>query len=170
MHARVRSCRGPAIIRGRTAAEERAAIDRPVSTIAPACVLTVDDQAEFRSALRRLIEQSSALVLLAEAASGEAAVNAVRHLEPKPDLVLMDVRMPGLGGIAATRAIKAIRPETAVFLVSSTPPEELSREADGLADATVWKGALSSELLDEIWAQHGGRSDGTTNASRPQTH
>jgi DNA-binding NarL/FixJ family response regulator len=131
-------------------------------------VLAVDDHAQFRGALRRMVERSRALVLLAEAASGEAAVDAVRRL--KPDLVLMDVRMPGLGGIAATRAIKEISPETVVVLVSSTPPDELPRDADGcLADAVVWKGALRSALLDEIWATHGG-THRATDAPAPLTH
>ena len=130
-------------------------------------MLAVDDQPQFRRAIRRLIERSTALVVVAEAASGEAAVKAVRELEP--DLVLMDVRMPGVGGIAATRAIKRIRPKTVVLLVSSTPPDELPRHADEcLADAIVWKGDLCPRLLDEVWAKHDGRNSGPPRGARPK--
>jgi DNA-binding NarL/FixJ family response regulator len=127
----------------------------PSATDAPACVVAVDDSAEFRSALRQLLDRSSGLVLLAEVASGEAAVLAVRELEP--DLVLMDVRMPGLGGIAATRAIKETRPETVVFLLTSCDPETLSAGGESPADAVVSKGALCNGRLEAIWARHGTR-------------
>jgi two-component system, NarL family, invasion response regulator UvrY len=126
----------------------------------PLRALAVDDSAEFRSALRRIVERTSTLVLVAEAASGEAAVNVVR--QQKPDLVLMDVRMPGVGGISAAGAIKQIRPQTIVLLISSTPPDELPAEAQTcLADAIVWKGALTSALFDEIWNWHAARRAAT---------
>jgi DNA-binding NarL/FixJ family response regulator len=117
------------------------------------CVITVDDQACVRRALRSLVEATSALDLVGEAESGEAAVALVPELEP--DLVLMDVRMPGLGGIAATRAIKAMRPDTLVFLISATHPDELPRAASECsADLILWKGELRPALVDEIWARH----------------
>jgi DNA-binding NarL/FixJ family response regulator len=117
------------------------------------CVITVDDQASVRRALRSLVEATSGLDLVGEAESGEAAVDLVPELEP--DLVLMDVRMPGLGGIAATRAIKAMRPDTLVFLISATHPDELPRAASECsADRILWKGELRPTLVDEIWAQH----------------
>jgi two-component system, NarL family, invasion response regulator UvrY len=119
-------------------------------------VLAVDDQATFRSALRCVVEETKTLMIGGEAESGEAAVALAREL--KPDLVLMDVRMPGLGGIAATQEIKRIRPETIVFLVSTTHPDELSQEAaECHADAIVWKGDLRPRLLAETWAKHAGR-------------
>lgn len=128
-------------------------IDERDSTTA--CVLAVDDQAVARSALLHLIEETSTLTVVGEAGSGEAAVLLVQELEP--DLVLMDVRMPGLGGIGATRAIKGIRPATVVFLVSTTHPDELPREArECLADAIVWKRDLRPKLLDEMWRRRPG--------------
>jgi DNA-binding NarL/FixJ family response regulator len=119
-------------------------------------VVAVDDQAHFRDALKDLVGATAALELVGEAGSGEDAVALVRELAP--DLVLMDVRMPGLGGIGATRAIKEIRPETVVVLASTTHPDELAREADASrADEIVWKGDLRPRLLDEIWARKTGR-------------
>ncbi len=133
--------------------EKETDIDERGSAVpAAACVLAVDDQAHFRNALRDLVGATKALELVGEAESGEAAVELVRKLEP--DLVVMDVRMPGLGGIDATQAIKEIRPETVVVLASTTHPDELAREADhSRADEIVWKGDLRPRLLDEIWAR-----------------
>ena len=67
----------------------------------------------------------------------------------------MDVRMPGIGGIAATRAIKAIRDSTVVVLISTTHPDELPREAEECnADEIVWKGDLRKAVLENIWIRH----------------
>ena len=117
------------------------------------CVLAVDDHAPFRAALRRLIETTATLAVVGEADSGEAAVALVVELEP--DLVIMDVEMPGVDGVAASTQIKRTRPETVVCLVSATRPEELRRDAARCpADAIVWKGDLTPRLLEAIWARH----------------
>jgi two-component system invasion response regulator UvrY len=88
-----------------------------------------------------------------EADSGETAVALVQELEP--DLVLMDVRMPGIGGIAATRAIKAMRESTIVVLISTTHPDELPDDArHSPADAIIWKGDLRPLSLEKIWSRH----------------
>jgi DNA-binding NarL/FixJ family response regulator len=118
-----------------------------------ASVLAVDDQAWFRAVLCRLVDETSGLVVVGEADSGESAVELTTFLEP--DLVLMDVRMPGIGGIAATEQIKEIRPATLVVLVSTTHPDELDEAAVGCpADAIVWKSDLRPSLLDELWRRH----------------
>ena len=132
-----------------------------------ASVLVVDDEASFRGALRLIVEASSTLMLIGEAKSGEAAVALVRALEP--DLVVMDVHMPLLGGIAATRTIKELRPNTLVCLVSASRPHELPEEAARSgADAIAWKGDLRAELLEELWAQHGaGATPGRASAEEP---
>jgi DNA-binding NarL/FixJ family response regulator len=100
-----------------------------------------------------LVETASGLVLLGKADSGDAAVALVRRL--KPDLVVMDVRMHGIGGIGATRAIKAMRCSTVVVLISSTHPDDLTHEARRCgADEVVWKGDLKPALLERIWRRH----------------
>ena len=70
-------------------------------------------------------------------------------------MVLMDVRMPGIGGIAAARQINAYRPSTLMVLISTAHPDELRLEAnDVCADAVIWKSELDPRLLDEIWLRH----------------
>jgi DNA-binding NarL/FixJ family response regulator len=118
-----------------------------------ACVLAVDDHARFRSVLRDVVGGTTDLVVVGEADSGEAAVDLVDDLAP--DLVLMDVRMPGMGGIAATRKIKERKPSTVVVLVSSTHPD-LLRSERGVADEVLWKTQLRPKVLDEIWRRHRG--------------
>lgn len=116
-------------------------------------VLTVDDDSSFRRLIRRVVETTPGFVQVGEAASGEDAVSAADELEP--DLVVMDVFMPGIGGIAAADCIKERRPATVVMLVSTTHPDDLpSGAADGSADAVVWKRELHPSLLGQIWQRH----------------
>ena len=116
-------------------------------------VLAVDDQVPFLAVLRDVVAGTAELEVVGEAQSGEAAVEAVRELEP--DMVLMDVRMPGMGGIAAARQIKEYRPSTLMVLISTAHPDELPLEADDMcADAVVWKSELDPRLLDEMWMRH----------------
>ncbi len=116
-------------------------------------VLAVDDQTSFLAVLRELLCATRELETVAEADSGERAIEAVQETEP--DIVLMDVSMPGMGGIAAAREIKAGRPSTLVVLISTTHPDELALGPDDIsADAVVWKSELEPRLLDEIWVRY----------------
>ena len=144
-------------------------MDRPVDSEAPARrntladwgarVLAVDDQPSFRAVVRDVVELARDLVLVAEADCGESAVALANEL--RPDMVLMDVRMPGVGGVAAANAIKTKSPSTVVVLVSTTRPDDLPSEVeDCLADEVLWKTDLRPRLLDEIWRRH--RVQGTT--------
>jgi CheY-like chemotaxis protein len=78
-------------------------------------VLLADDHALVREGTRRLLETESDVEVVAEAASGEEAVAAAQRLHP--DIAIMDIAMPGMGGIEATRAIKGCCPETAVLVL-----------------------------------------------------
>jgi DNA-binding NarL/FixJ family response regulator len=128
-------------------------------------VLAVDDDPTFLALICRLVDATSELETIGEATSGERAVDAVDEL--RPDIVLMDVRMAGMGGIRATSMIKAQRPSTLVILISTTHPDELPAEADTCqADAIVWKGELQPRLLEETWLRHRGGA-GRSSADRP---
>ncbi len=84
-------------------------------------VLIADDHALVREGTRRLLEAESDIEVVAEAASGEEAIEAALKLNP--DITLMDIAMPGIGGIEATRTIKAHAPETAVLVLSAYDDE-----------------------------------------------
>ena len=115
-------------------------------------VLVVDDQAPFLRAARAVLDEASGFELIAEATSGEEAVAAARALEP--ELVLMDVNMPGIGGVEATRRIVSARPETIVVLLSSY--EDAPVEADGSGAAVyIPKGEFGRRELAEVWRAHG---------------
>src|SRR5215470_6576805 len=78
--------------------------------------LVVDDQEAFRDVMRDVVGATPGFELVGEAASGEAALALVGELSPQ--LVLMDVRMPGIGGIEATRVLARGRPDLPIVLIS----------------------------------------------------
>jgi DNA-binding NarL/FixJ family response regulator len=121
-------------------------------------VLAVDDDAPFLALLEVVLRASNELETAGEAESGERAIELADEL--RPEIVLMDVRMPGMGGIPAAKRIKASHPSMMVLLFSTTPPNELPREADDCgADAVIWKSELGPGLLDELWIRHRDRSE-----------
>ena len=90
-------------------------------------VAIVDDQALFRGGIRMLLESQPDMQVVAEAGDGREAVAAVR--ETQPDVVLMDVRMPVMDGIAATQAIIAERPATKVIVLTTFDLDEAAARA-----------------------------------------
>lgn len=86
-------------------------------------VLVVDDQPQFRRAAAFLIHATEGLLLVGEARSGEEAVSMARSVAP--DLVLMDVRLPGIDGPEATRRILAESPGVKVILLSTYEAADL---------------------------------------------
>jgi two-component system invasion response regulator UvrY len=119
----------------------------PPSTVG---VLVVDDQPPFLVAARRLIESTPGFESLGEATSGERAVTLAAAL--RPDLVLIDVRMPGLGGLAAARRITVARSASAVVLVSTDPEDVPAAAAEGCgAVAVIGKQHLRPTTLTALW-------------------
>ncbi len=85
-------------------------------------ILLVDDQPLLRMGFRMVLDASAGLTVVGEAGSGSEAIVWAREL--RPDVVLMDVRMPGLDGIEATRQITAARPETRVIILTTFDLDE----------------------------------------------
>jgi DNA-binding NarL/FixJ family response regulator len=120
---------------------------------ARARVLAVDDDPSFLALLRAVVNGTRHLAVVGEAESGERAVAATPDLQP--DMVVMDVSMPGLGGIRAAEMINADRPATVVVLISATHPSEIPVDASvGCPHAVIWKSVLAPALLDEVWLEH----------------
>lgn len=115
-------------------------------------VLAVDDQAPFRLAARAVVRRVEGFELVGEASSGEEAVVLAGEL--RPDLVLMDINMPGINGIEATRQIVAAVPTTTVFLCSTYQLSDLPADAaTSGARAYVNKEELGPDVLRDLWAQ-----------------
>jgi DNA-binding NarL/FixJ family response regulator len=110
-------------------------------------VLIVDDDEAFREVIKRQMGQG--VKVIGEAARGDDAVLLATEL--RPDVVLMDLDLPGLDGIAATRQIKAIDPDVKVILL--TPHDEeayLTSTGKSGADAILPKRAVRAEILSRI--------------------
>jgi pilus assembly protein CpaE len=115
-------------------------------------VLTVDDQELFRRVAQDVISATPGFVVAGEAASGEEALDAVERLAPQ--LVLCDVRMPGLDGIEVARRLAAQHPETVVVLISLAERVDLPAALQ-LADAVplVRKQDFGPGLLRRLWRE-----------------
>jgi DNA-binding NarL/FixJ family response regulator len=114
-------------------------------------VLTVDDQQIFRRAMASLIEAAPEFEQVGEAASGAEALALAADL--RPDLVLLDVRMPGMDGIETARRLRGTDPRPAVVLISiDDVPDVQSALATSGAVACVRKQDLSTRKLHELWA------------------
>jgi two-component system, NarL family, invasion response regulator UvrY len=117
-------------------------------------VLTVDDQEVFRRVAEDVIAATPGFVVAGEAASGHDALDAVERLAPQ--LVLCDVRMPGLDGIEVARRLAATHPETVVVLISLGDRADLP-SALLLGDTVplVRKQDFGPVLLRRLWSEHG---------------
>ena len=119
-------------------------------------VLLVDDHDLVRAGIKRIIEDVSGVKVIAEARSGEEAVRLVREL--KPHVVLMDVKMPGIGGFEATRKIIRLDPDVKVLIVTTCtndvyPSKLLQVGAAGY----LTKGSSMNEMIQAIRAVYAGQ-------------
>ncbi|HEY1515057.1 MAG TPA: response regulator transcription factor [Solirubrobacteraceae bacterium] len=113
-------------------------------------ILAVDDHPAVREALRDLIASVPDFVLVGLAASGEEALRDVARLSPQ--LVVMDVIMPGIGGIEAARTMVEQDPEVAILLISVEDPAGYLDERDRSDRiACLRKQALSTDELSLVW-------------------
>jgi pilus assembly protein CpaE len=122
-------------------------------------VLVVDDQRPFRTAAAAVLRRTPGFVLVGEASTAQEALDLVPELGP--DLVLLDINLPGMNGIEAARRLAALAPSVTVFLCSTYRRSDLPAEvASSPAAAYVPKEELTGALLRELWDQaHAG---GTT--------
>jgi two-component system invasion response regulator UvrY len=109
-------------------------------------VLVADDHAMVRAGIVRMLDDADGISVIAQAASGEEVITSCRVL--RPHIVLMDVRMPGIGGLEATRKLKLITPDTRVIALSAYDQEPMpSLLLKAGAAAYVTKGASEQEMI-----------------------
>jgi DNA-binding NarL/FixJ family response regulator len=114
-------------------------------------ILIADDHGVLRAGLRALLSAESDLEVAGEAADGRETLRLVSELDP--DVVLLDVNMPGPDGIEVTRRLKAVKPEVRVLILTVHEDEGLLREAIRAgASGYILKRAVESELIYAIHA------------------
>jgi NarL family two-component system response regulator LiaR len=119
-------------------------------------VVIVDDHEMVRSGLATFLHVQDDLELVGEASNGEEAVRVCERLQP--DVVLMDMVMPGLDGVAATRGVRERCPATRVIALTSFPEEDLVQRAlEAGATSYLLKNVGAAELAAAIRAARGGK-------------
>jgi DNA-binding NarL/FixJ family response regulator len=127
-------------------------------------VLSVDDHPLLREGIAALIGNQTDMELVAEAANGREALELFRkHL---PDITLMDVQMPEMGGIDAMSSIRSEFPDARIIVLTTHAGDvQVSRALKAGARAYLLKGSLRKELLDAIRAVHAGQKRLSTEAA-----
>jgi len=123
----------------------------------PITILLVDDQALFREGLRTLLSVQTDLKVIGEAANGEEALRVAT--QKRPDVVLMDLQMPVLDGVAATRRLRSAHPDSKVIVLTTFDDDDYVFE--GLRAGAVGyllKDAPSEKLVEAIRAAANGES------------
>lgn len=135
----------------------------------PTTILIADDHASWRAALKWLLEQEVEVTTVAEAGSGEEAIHPARAL--RPDVVFMDMAMPDVNGLEATRRIKTEHPDTRVIILTIYSEEAYRKAAaEGGADAFLPKKAQMANLLPTILQKANDRADAFTPCAHLAPH
>ena len=123
----------------------------------PIRVLLVDDHAVVRKGMRALLDREPGLEVVGEADDGEQAVRAADRL--RPDVILMDLEMPGVGGIEATQRISASQPESRIVVLTSHAAEEdVFPALKAGAQGYLLKHSAPEEVLHAIRQAHRGET------------
>ncbi|MGA3024085.1 MAG: response regulator transcription factor [Bryobacteraceae bacterium] len=123
----------------------------------PIRILLADDHSILREGLRMLLERQNEFAVVGDASNGREAVEMAEACDP--DVVIMDLAMPGLNGIEATRRITAHSPRTAVVILSMHADESyILRSLKAGARAYLLKDSLKTDLMDAVRAAVRGKS------------
>jgi len=115
-------------------------------------VLVVDDQEPFRRAMTTVVDETDGFVVVGSAGSGEDALRIAD--EVAPDLVLLDVHLPGIDGLEASRRLTHAGAGPVVVLLSTYDEDQLDVAGSG-ATAYVPKAVFGPDRLAEVWQRHG---------------
>lgn len=119
-------------------------------------VIIVDDHKLVRNGIKRILESAPGIKIVGEASSGEEALQVIKQLQPH--VVLMDIKMPGLGGIETTRKLVRLYPELKIIIVTAYENEVFPvRMFHAGAHGYLTKGASEEEMLRAIRAVQAGQ-------------
>lgn len=125
-------------------------------TIRPIRILVVDDHPMLREGVMAVIESQSGLEIAGEATNGTEAIEAFRRL--RPDITLMDLQMPGVGGIQAIETIRSEFPDARIIVLTTYAGDVQAFHAlRAGASGYLLKSTLRKELIDTVRKVHGGR-------------
>jgi len=128
---------------------------QPQSMVKAVSVLAVDDHPRFLEAARAVVEAAPGFDWVGGVSSGREALAAAGR--DRPDMVLVDVNMPGMDGFELARELRRSHPETLVALISAQHPDELPKAAgDSAVGEVLPKENLRPSWLADIWQAHRG--------------
>ena len=125
-------------------------------TDSPIRILVVDDHPVLRDGVAALLENQTDMVLAGEAGNGSEAVE--RYNELRPDVTLMDLQMPGMNGVEAIGAIRAVNPQARIIVLTTYAGDaQAVRALKAGAAGYLLKSSLRTELIDAIHDVHRGQ-------------